>query len=84
MSFLPPEIVIAVSADGTTFVDATRLRQESPLRSDRSFVKEFEAALKNVGGRYVRIIAKNAGATPAWHKFAGQPSWLLVDEVSVE
>jgi hexosaminidase len=84
MSFLPPEIVVAVSADGTTFADAARLRQESPLRADRSFVKEFDAALKKVSGRFVRIIARNAGPTPAWHKFAGQPSWLLVDEVSVE
>jgi len=65
MSFLPPEIVVAVSADGTTFVEAARLRQESPLRSDRSFVKEFEAALKKVARADAELVTAKNEATAA-------------------
>ena len=38
----------------------------------------------NKKARYIKIIAKNSGNCPDWHKGAGEKSWIFADEIVVE
>ena len=33
--------------------------------------------------RYVRIVAKNIGRVPAWHRAKGLRAWIMTDEIFV-
>ena len=34
--------------------------------------------------QYVKVIAKNIGLCPEWHKGAGNKSWIFADEIIIE
>ena len=34
--------------------------------------------------KYVRLVAKNMGRIPSWHKARGLKPWIMVDEVELE
>ena len=82
--FPPPQVEVSVSTDGTTFTRVALLTQPSPVKTPRPEVRTFIAAMEGVHARYVRLTATSAGATPEWHKRAGEPSWLFADEIIVE
>jgi hexosaminidase len=84
LSFLPPSVTLAVSEDGNVYKTVATVHQDSPLREMRPFIKEYELAAKSAKARYLKLTADNAGLSPDWHKFAGQPTWLLIDEIIVE
>jgi hypothetical protein len=44
------------------------------------FTKDFVANV-DVAARYVRILGKNLGVCPDWHKGAGSKAWLFADEI---
>ena len=33
--------------------------------------------------KYVRIVAKNMGRIPSWHKARGLRPWIMVDEIEL-
>jgi len=77
-------VTLAVSEDGNVYKTVATVHQDSPLREMRPFIKEYELAAKSAKARYLKLTADNAGLSPDWHKFAGQPTWLLIDEIIVE
>ena len=81
--FLPTEVQIALSADGTTFYNVRQFRD--PLETGpQAFIKEYTTECGAKKARYVRIRATNQGICPQWHQGAGGKAWLFVDEVVVE
>jgi hexosaminidase len=82
--FLPASIDLFVSEDGMTFRSAGSILNAFPMTTDRHERREFTIAPAGTSGRYVRLRARNAGPAGAWHKLAGQPSWMYVDEIVVE
>jgi hexosaminidase len=82
--FLPPKVEIAASSDGTTFTTAAVLTRTSPEKQPRPFAETYTAALNGVQARYIRVTASGAGPAPAWHKRATQPTWLYMDEITIE
>ena len=82
--FLPSEVEFGVSGDGNTFQRVAILQSDIPAKQIRPEVKDFSATLSSISGRFVRIKAKSIGTCPGWHKMAGEPVWLFVDEVTIE
>jgi len=82
--FLPASIDLFVSEDGMTFRSAGSILNAFPMTTDRHERREFTIAPAGMSGRYVRLRARNAGPAGEWHKLAGQPSWMYVDEIVVE
>jgi hypothetical protein len=82
--FLPSEVEFGVSEDGNTFQRAAILQSDTPAKQIRPEVKDFSAAFSSLTGRFVRVRAKSTGTCPDWHKMAGEPVWLFVDEVTIE
>jgi len=81
--FLPDMLSISVSDDGTKFTALDRVMEPMPSRHLSATIKRFEFDLKEKA-RFVRISTKTSGVCPDWHQGKGQPSWLFVDELTVE
>ena len=82
--FLPAEVLISASTDGTHFVDVDRLENEIPVDCEGPAIHTFAGNGKGVAVRYVRVHARNVGVIPGWHHAAGERAWLFVDEIVVE
>ncbi|MCF6170718.1 MAG: GH92 family glycosyl hydrolase [Bacteroidales bacterium] len=82
--FMPEWVRFEVSADGKTFAPAGKISNKIDPRYEGSVIRDFVVDGVNKKIRFVRILAKNRGLCPAWHKGAGEPAWIFVDELWVE
>jgi predicted alpha-1,2-mannosidase len=84
--FFPTELQIEVSTDGKKFQPfGQALTKIEPNRSG-TLQQRMEVVVsgKAPKARYVRIVGRNRGQCPDWHKGRGFPAWIFVDEVGVE
>ncbi|MFN5224270.1 MAG: GH92 family glycosyl hydrolase [Bacteroidota bacterium] len=82
--WLPSEVTYEVSSNGSDFKEIYRKKNGIPLDKDGAFVEAFKSTIPNMQARYVRIKAVNMGKCPEWHPGSGNPSWIFVDEVTIE
>ena len=82
--FMPERVSFEVSADGKNFTSLGQIQNDIDERQTGGIVKDFE--LKNINKkiRFIHIVAKNKAVCPDWHRGAGEPAWIFVDEVWVE
>ena len=81
----PKNVMVSVSQDGKIFSEPVRV--EFPVYNgpvDRKRREDGRAKVNAKGVRYIRIIADNYGTLPEWHDFAGEKSWIMLDEVRIE
>ena len=82
--FFPNKVTFEVSNDGQRFIEIYR----KPLFHGRDQTVEimpYEFSFRNPRKtRYVRVRAENVGTCPSWHQNAGEPAWLMVDEIIIE
>lgn len=81
----PKDIKVSVSQDGKNFSEPVRV--EYPVYSgpvDRKRREDGRAIVNAKGVRYIRIMAENYGTLPEWHDFAGEKSWIMLDEISID
>jgi len=82
--FLPSEVIIETSANGTDWHTVASRRYET-TRFDQDIIPvnmEFEFAPEEVSK--LKITARSLKRCPEWHRGAGQPSWIFIDEIVVE
>ncbi len=82
--FLPSEVEYAVSSDGKSYAPVATIANDLAEKTQKQITEDFSARFPPTKARFVRLLAKNLGICPPWHKQAGQPVWLYVDEVFVE
>ncbi len=82
--FMPEFVEYAVSDDGVNF--RTIGKVENPVAEDDWAIQsyDFSAKFSPTTARYIRVTGKNRGFCPSWHKGAGNPSWIFVDEVVIQ
>ena len=83
----PKGVWVCFSKDGEEFSDWQMA--ELPVFDCPDRMKGFgriEARLRTDGKqwKFVRVKVENQGVLPEWHLYAGQKSWIMVDEVSME
>jgi len=82
--FLPNKVTFEISNDGDRFVEIYR----KPLfhaREEGIEIMPYNFNFKNSRKtRYVRVRAENVGECPSWHDAAGEPAWLMIDEIVIE
>jgi predicted alpha-1,2-mannosidase len=82
--FFPTEASFSFSDDGITYHDSlTVVNELSPKEMD-VMIKDFGRNNLNIRARYIRVLGKNIGICPSWHKGAGEKAWLFVDEILVD
>ena len=85
-AFAPTAVQVFVSADGENYSPAINAKlkyapeEESMNKAQRVTVT---VDVNRTDVRYVRLVAKNLGRIPAWHKAKGLRPWIMVDEVQL-
>jgi len=79
--FPPTMVELFTSIDGKDFEKTGQFIFED-IPSDIS-LDEIEFKIKNKF-RYLKIVAKNRGVCPPWHKGAPGKAWIFVDEIIVQ
>ncbi len=74
----PKQVSFLVSDDGQQFKEV--YKQNS---FNQTGINQVRGHLKQVRGRYVKVIALNAGKIPAGAQGAGSNAWLFVDEIII-
>ena len=82
--FLPAEIKFAVSEEGQNFqllgdIEIPRSEKYEPVHTI-NVGRDVE--IGNV--RFIKVVAKNIGHLPDWHRSAGGRAWIFVDEIVLE
>jgi len=55
------------------------IKREGISKGD--LLKRFTIAIPNTKTQFMKIIVMNPKKLPKWHKGAGEPSWIFVDEI---
>ncbi len=82
--FMPLYVEYFISADGANFKSIGRV--ESPIADNdgRVIVHDFTLTFKPAKTRYLKVVGKNRGNCPAWHKGAGNAAWIFADEIEIK
>lgn len=82
--FFPSAIEVLVSDDNEHFKLAGEKRLPQ-VQEDITIKKtDFIVELDPISAQYFKIIVRNQGHCPEWHKGAGGAAWLFVDEIFIE
>ncbi len=81
--FLPRRILVAGSADGTTYTSLATVVAVSSADAVDPLRYEETVELKDRHLRFLRITVDAQKICPAGHPGAGQPAWLFMDEIQV-
>jgi hexosaminidase len=78
--YLPLQLTISISSDGSTFETVYTADQRTLTVLDRGRIKTANTGILNKKARYVRIVAQNPGAHPV---YAEGKCWLFFDEIEI-
>ncbi len=81
--FLPTEVEVSYSRDGTRFTPVAVKKAELADNHPDAEIRGFDFERIPEDSRYVRVLAKNRGVCPDWHVGAGQKAWIFVDEIEI-
>jgi len=82
--FLPTQIEVSISDNGTDFRNIAIVKNIEPLEKDGPFIHTFTAEFNPVTARYIKIKAKNIKECPPWHAGYPNKAWIFADEIVVE
>lgn len=82
--FLPNQVEYAVSEDGVNYQTVKVVSDANPSAEEGILTHEVSATIPPVKARYIKVTAKNIGNSPKQYPSAGQKTWLMADEITVE
>lgn len=85
-AFAPKSMAVYVSSDGENYSPAYNAKikydpSEEAMNSPQLVVLSVDINQPDV--KYVRVVARNLGKIPVWHKAKGLRPWIMVDEIQV-
>ena len=81
--FLPKYVEYSLSSDKKRWHSINQVLNTVSPKEEQVFIQPFTQPFPSTRARYLRVTAKNYGVCPAWHEGAGQPSWIMIDEIAV-
>jgi hypothetical protein len=82
--WMPREVVVSVSSDGSSFREVARVTHDVRDDDEQVTRRDLVASLDGIAGRYVRIVARNYGSIPDWHPGRGGAAFIFVDEILID
>ena len=70
-----------VSDNGTDFTEVASVAVPEAKAGDADGIGRYRMQFPETSARYLKVVAQNAAAIPAWHPGAGSKGFLFVDEV---
>ncbi len=80
--FMPTELEFYVSKNGKKFKPAGKVINEISPKEKGAIIKDYGIKL-STKARYIKVIAKNRGLCPPYHKGAGGKCWIFADEIFI-
>ncbi len=80
----PPYVEFSVSDNNKTFRQIALVSNKHPQNDWKAQSTFFEATVKPVKARYVKVFVKRSGEMPEWHPGAGYPAFFFIDEIVVK
>jgi hexosaminidase len=81
--FMPKYVEFSLSSDKKRWHSVNRVLNTASPKEEQAFIQPFTQPFPSTKARFLRVTAKNYGVCPAWHEGAGQPSWIMIDEIAV-
>lgn len=82
--FFPTEVEFYISNNNEDFELIGRAENQITHNQWGVHIQNFETSLIDREVRYIKIVGKNLGICPEWHKGRGNPSWIFADEITIE
>lgn len=82
--FYPSEMLISFSIDGKSFDRIEKIENLVNPKADGLITQNLNRKFNNVRARFVKVVARNIGKCPDWHKGAGHKAWLFADEIIIK
>jgi len=82
--FMPEWVKFEASTDSVHFKELGTVKNNIDLKRSGGIVKDFSLRIPRQKVRYLHVVAKNIGVCPEWHIGAGEPAWIMVDEIWVK
>lgn len=82
--FFPEYVEVYFSNDNKNFEFAGKVLSEISPKQEGSLIQEFTLDDLNISAGFVKVIARNLGVCPEWHKGAGGKCWVFADEIIVK
>lgn len=82
--FFPEYVEVYFSNDNNNFEFAGKVSTKISQKQEGSLIQEFKLDDLKISAKFVKIIAKNLGVCPEWHKGAGGKCWVFADEIIVK
>lgn len=78
---MPEWVKFEVSKDGANFHEVGTIKNDVDEHEDGGIIKDFKVDFNKQKVKYIRVVAKNRGQCPQWHKGYPNPAWIFVDEI---
>lgn len=82
--FMPEYVLFEGSTDGKKYHILGEIKNTISTKQSGGIIEDFEITGLNTSIRFIKVKAKSLGMCPSWHKGAGNPSWIFVDEIWAE
>jgi len=81
--FVPEYVETSYSLDGKNFTLIEKSENIHDLKDEKLSRVEIVHSLNKVKAKYIKVKAKNIGHCPEWHKGAGGPAFMFIDEIEI-
>jgi predicted alpha-1,2-mannosidase len=80
----PKEVIVETSTDGQNWKTTGSRKNSIPPEETKASIQSFDFTTDGGAVRYIRVKAISGGALPEWHPGAGSPSFIFIDEITIE
>jgi predicted alpha-1,2-mannosidase len=81
--FMPEEVTFYGSQNGKDFILLGKERSPVGPKEKGAIIHQFRASIEQPI-RYIKIVGKNRGECPPFHKGAGGKAWIFADEILLQ
>lgn len=81
--FPPLELAASISEDGSNFTKAGNITINPEPQGTADGLRNYSVEFAPTTARFIKVEAKTVDSMPQWHRRAGLPGFLFVDEVIV-
>jgi len=81
--FMPYEVEYFTSVNGKDFKSIAIVKNKISHKLWGAKIQQFNSKL-SVEARFIKMVARNIGLCPEWHKGAGHKAWIFADEITIE
>ena len=81
--FAPLYVEVYIADEKGELILADRQNSDADPHNIDAFIKEFTFDLSEIHSDKIRIVAKNMGLCPDWHKGASEKAWVFIDEIEL-